>query len=204
MPSLATIKKCVEWLDASFRTKIERAFKGTPFGLEHIYAIAWQESSELWPDLVGKYDTAQILGFCVLDGSGDVPKKPPRKQYPQKKAVLEKDDPELTSLLLAEGNKARVARGMKPSERILYKGYGIFQYDLWYVKEDRSFFAERKWYDFDECLKKLKGELMTKYSATRNVRRAIRAYNGRGADAESYVKKVFAFIEQMKDLGLPS
>jgi hypothetical protein len=203
MPSSATMKKCVGWLDASFRTEVERAFKATPFGLEHIYAIAWQESSELWPKLIGKYDKSQILGFCVLDGSGDVPKKP-RNSYPQKKAVLEKDDPELTSLLLAEGNKARVARGMKPSERILYKGYGIFQYDLQYVKDDRSFFAERKWYDFDECLKKLKRELMTKYSATKNVRRAIRGYNGSGPSAEAYVKNVFAFIQQMKDLGLPS
>jgi hypothetical protein len=197
------MKKCVGWLDASFRTEVERAFKATPFGLEHIYAIAWQESSELWPKLIGKYDTAQILGFCVLDGSGDDPKKP-RNPYPQKKAVLEKDDPELTSLLLAEGNKARVARGMKPSERFLYKGYGIFQYDLQYVKKDRSFFAERKWYYIDECLKKLKGELMTKYAAAKNVRGAIRRYNGSGPDAEAYVKNVFAFIKQMKDLGLPS
>ena len=55
MPTASVMKKCVRWLDSNFRQNISEAFDGTPFGLKQIYAIAWKESSELWPNLIGKY-----------------------------------------------------------------------------------------------------------------------------------------------------
>jgi hypothetical protein len=84
------MKKCVGWLDSNFRQNISEAFDGTPFGLKHIYAIAWRESSELWPNLIGKYEPGEILGFCVLDGSGDV-SGTKRSAFPRTAPHLKRD-----------------------------------------------------------------------------------------------------------------
>jgi hypothetical protein len=203
MPTAAVIKKCVGWLNTNFRTDISKAFAGTPFELKHIYAIAYKESSELWPNLIGKYGPDEILGFCVLDGSGDVAGHP-RTAFPKNLAAFKaKFGPAFTQNLMDEGNKARKVRGFSPTTTILYKAYGIFQYDLQYVLTDRAFFEQKLWYNIDDCLDRLKTELMDKYKATKDVRKAIRAYNGSGSGADQYVNDVFEFIHEMDELGLP-
>ena len=69
----------------------------------------------------------------------------------------------------------------------------MFQYDLQSVKTDEAFFRERKWYDFDECLKRVMKELASKYKAHKDVWKAVRAYNGSGAGAARYVNNVVQF-----------
>ena len=59
MPTASVMKKCVGWLDSNFRQNISEAFDGTPFGLKHIYAIAWKESGVLWPNPIGKYEPGE-------------------------------------------------------------------------------------------------------------------------------------------------
>jgi outer membrane phospholipase A len=100
-------------------------------------------------------------------------------------------------MLMAEGNKARKVRGYSPTETILYKAYGIFQYDLQYVENDRAFFENKRWYNIDDCVDHLKKELVSKYKVTKDVRKAIKAYNGSGSAAEQYVNDVFDFIHKM-------
>jgi hypothetical protein len=39
------------------------------------------------------------------------------------------------------------------------RGYGIFQLDLQFFKEDPDYFLNKKWYDFDNCLNKFVEEL---------------------------------------------
>jgi hypothetical protein len=204
-----TIRKSVKWLNDNFRPSIENTFKGTPFEVKHIYGIAWVESSELWPNLIDKYTSSQILGFCVLDGSGDV-QGTSRRAFPKNKAAFEAVfGPQFTQELMDEGNKARKARGMPQTQTILYKAYGIFQYDLQFVQKensqpsDRSFFETKLWYSFDECLKRLKMELMGNYNISKDVRKAIRSYNGSGSAADAYVNEVFEFIHEMEQLKLP-
>lgn len=204
MSTAAVVQKCVGWLNSNFRPNISNAFAGTPFELKHIYAIAYKESSELWPNLIGgPYDAGQILSFCVLDGSGDVPKTK-RSAFPKNRAAFEKQyGTAFTEMLIAEGNKARKVRGYDPTETILYKAYGIFQYDLQAVVDDRAFFENKLWYNIDDCVDRLKKELLGKYQATKDVRKAIKAYNGSGSAAEQYVNDVFDFIHKMDELGLP-
>ncbi|MEZ0254521.1 MAG: hypothetical protein ACAI37_04550 [Chthoniobacter sp.] len=203
MSTAAVVKKCVGWLDTNFRANISKTFNKTPFELKHIYAIAFKESSELWPNLIGKYDADEILSFCVLDGSGDV-SGTKRSPFPKNRAAFEgKYGSTFTEMLIAEGNKARKVRGLSPTKTILYKAYGIFQYDLQYVVNDRAFFEKKQWYNLDDCLARLKKELLSKYASTHDVRKAIKAYNGSGARAEDYVNDVFEFIHSMDELGLP-
>jgi hypothetical protein len=196
------IKKSVIWLNDNFRNEITEAFNGTPFNLKHIYGIAWVESSELWPNLIGKYTTAEILSCCVLDGSGDVAGTT-RAAFPRNAAAFRrKYSDDFTNMLIEEGNKARKVRGYGPAT-ILYKGYGIFQYDLQFVDNDRAFFENKLWYKFPECLLRLKKELVQRFATFNDVPKAIRAYNGSGAKATQYVNDVFQFIHNMEALNLP-
>jgi hypothetical protein len=145
----------------------------------------------------------------VLDGSGDV-QGTSRRAFPKNKAAFEAAfGSQFTQELMDEGNKARKARGLPPTQTILYKAYGIFQYDLQFVEKensqpaDRSFFETKLWYDFDECSKRLKMELMGNYNSSGDVRKAIRSYNGSGSAADAYVNEVFEFIHEMEQLNLP-
>jgi hypothetical protein len=196
------VEESVAWLNENFRKAITGAFSDTAFDLKHIYGIAWAESSELWPNLIGNYNASDILSFCVLDGSGDV-LNTSRSAFPQNAAAFRrKYDDNFTNLLIEEGSKARKARGLNPAA-ILYKGYGMFQYDLQFVKDDRAFFEDRLWYKFPECLLRLKKELIKTFTEYKDVRQAIRAYNGAGSAATEYVNKVFQFIHDMETLNLP-
>jgi hypothetical protein len=103
-------------------------------------------------------------------------------------------DPGFADMLIAEGNETRRVRGLSPVDW-LYKGYGIFQYDLQFVEDDPDFFRNKLWYRFDECLKRVMMELKEKWDSLGDVRAAIRAYNGRGARAEIYAANVMTFSD---------
>ena len=78
----------------------------------------------------------------------------------------------------------------------VYKGYGIFQYDLQHVKSDEAFFTEKKWYSFDECLLRCCRELDSKLAATHgDLWKAIKRYNGSGPAAEHYMQNVKVFTD---------
>jgi hypothetical protein len=101
-------------------------------------------------------------------------------------------------------------------------GYGIFQYDLqFFEKTDPDYFLERRYTNFDECLKKAIGELR---SATKKIHLQDKpalsdlemafvavAYNTGGFnpakglkqgfksdDGKFYGEQIFAFMEQSK------
>jgi hypothetical protein len=92
-------------------------------------------------------------------------------------------------MLIAEANATRKLRGYGPQQWV-YKGYGIFQYDLQDVITDEAFFRERKWHDFEESLARVMKELKGKFAVTGELWEAVRAYNGSGARAERYKRNV--------------
>lgn len=102
-------------------------------------------------------------------------------------------------MLIDQANKARAQRGIPPAHWV-YKGYGIFQYDLQDVKSDRAFFEEMKWYQFGECLDRLASELRGKYSKTHDVFLAIQSYTGSGAAAQAYLSNVKQFIDFCREV----
>jgi predicted patatin/cPLA2 family phospholipase len=95
-------------------------------------------------------------------------------------------------MLIAEANKTRELRGFGPKDWV-YKGYGIYQYDLQYVVEDESFFREKKWYKHANCLDRLIKELHQKYEIYQDIWKAIKAYNGLGDGATRYANNVIQF-----------
>lgn len=95
-------------------------------------------------------------------------------------------------MLIEEANKTRALRGYSRKDWV-YKGYGIFQYDLQFVKTDPDFFFEKQWYDFGACLRRLMRELRTTWTRHGNLFEAIRAYNGSGRAAAVYAQNVVAY-----------
>ena len=195
----STTIKCANWLEINFSTQIQKAIKDTPFTENLIYAIALQETAYKWHLWIDDYIPSIILERCVFDASGDMAETS-RSAFPQNLASFRaKYDEEFISMLIEEGNLQRAmpqvgnSNGWKPSFTLLYKGYGIFQYDLQAVVTDESFFREKKWYSFEDCLDRCLKELHSKYKG--NLHDTIKHYNGSGAAAENYAKNVEQFID---------
>ena len=182
-----------KWIKDNFREEIVSALAGTPFSLDIACAIACQETGIYLLGFVHKVAADEALARCVFDASGDVAGTS-RGAFPQNTAAFRSVyGSDFTNMLIAEANKTRALRGLGPAAWV-YKGYGIFQYDLQAVKRDEAFFRNRLWAHFDECLARLVSELMKKYAATHDVMQAIRAYNGSGQRAENYLVNVKQFI----------
>ena len=181
-----------EWIKSNFRSAIDKAVKGTPFSTDILCGIACQESAYFWLPLLKRLSAKEILARCVLDANGDYPGTK-RSAFPANTAAFRNQyGDEFANMLISEANATRKLRGFGPQQWV-YKGYGLFQYDLQSVKTDEAFFRERKWYDFDECLNRVMKELAAKYKAQKDLWKAVRAYNGSGAGAARYVNNVGQF-----------
>jgi hypothetical protein len=187
------------WMKPNFGNAIRDAIAGTMFSLDNICGIACQETAYFWVSRIDSLPPDKILARCVLDASGDIAGHP-RGVFPRNTAKFrEKYGDAFTDMLIAEANATRAIRGLGPAA-IVYKGYGIFQYDLQYVIGDEAFFRDKKWYQFSECLDRLMKELREKFAAHGEVKKAIRAYNGSGPDAEEYANNVMKFSEYCSEV----
>lgn len=181
------------WITANFQQQLADAVRGTPFTVPPLCAIACREAGMYWLPLTPHKTAAEILGLCVYDASGDVARAP-RRAFPVNTAQFRLDyGDEFTSTLIEEANQARTARGLNRAA-IVYKGYGIFQYDLQHVRTDEAFFRSKQWYSFAECVRRAIKELKSKYAATGDIQDAVRAYNGSGQRAEQYARDVMGLL----------
>lgn len=182
------------WMVDNFGQKLADAVKGTVFGRKHLCAIVCQETAFVWTGWLSKMTADEILARCVFDASGDA-SGTTRSAFPRKTAEFrERYGDAFTEMLIEEANVTRHIRGYS-SRSWVYKGYGLFQYDLQHVKTDEEFFRQRDWYSFDACLTKAMAELKVKFAATGDLWKAIKAYNGSGSKAEQYKQNVQKFTE---------
>jgi hypothetical protein len=137
---------------------------------------------------------ATIVARAVFDASGDYPGTS-RNAFPVNTAAFRSEYGEpITSMLIEEANITRRLQGYSDRQWV-YKGYGLFQYDLQYIHGDQGFFATRQWYDFGECVARVIRELDRKLVQTGDLWEAIRAYNGSGPRARRYRENVRVFAE---------
>jgi hypothetical protein len=195
--SRANARKATNWLMTHFGGTIRSATDGTPFSPALLCAIACQETAYFWLPIVkkagGKISPDEIVARCVLDASGDAPNAP-RRAFPRNSAAFRaRYDRSFAEMLVAEANATRAVRGFGPKNWI-YKGYGIFQYDLQFVIEDEAYFRLRQWYDFGVCVKRVIKELTAIYARNKgNLWQTVRAYNGAGLAARNYRDNVKEF-----------
>lgn len=182
-----------KWMETHFKAEIEAAIADTPMiTLDLVCAIAAKESAIYWIGHIDRLAPDVILRLCVFDASGDVPGTA-RKAFPVNAEAFRRDPRygELTDELIAAGNEMRrVLRGFGPAA-YLYKGYGIFQYDLQNIEQDEGFFRGRLWSEFGACIGRFKTEMREKLRVRDgNLEQAVRAYNGSGPRAERYERSV--------------
>jgi hypothetical protein len=188
-------KQCAEWMVKNFGAELAEAVKGKKYRVKHLCAIVCQETAYKWLKWIGTHSTEKIIERCVFDASGDYPGTS-RSAFPKNTAVFrERFGGKLTDMLIEEANITRRLQDYGDKEWV-YKGYGIFQYDLQHILIDESFFSERKWYSFRECLSRCCSELDTKLKdSDGDLWDAIRRYNGSGERAKRYMENVKVFTD---------
>lgn len=197
--SLSQAKRVTQWLKRNYGPKIEAVTKDTPFPPHIICAITCQETAYFWLKMSDTMKADEVLARCVLDASGEMPSDP-RSAFPRNTdAFRGKYGDDFADMLIEEANKTRTIRGMSPKEWV-YKGYGIFQYDLQAVVDDKEFFHEKQWYDIDACLARVVGELKHKWARTNDLWASVKAYNGSGPRADQYRRNVQKFAEVTEEV----
>ena len=174
----AQTRRATRWLMTAFGHDLRRVADGTPFGVELLCGIACKETGSMWLPFVDRgVPPAEILGRAIGDASGDVPNTS-RSAFPKDTPTFRATFGDaFTDMLIAEANASRALRNMGPKDWV-YKGYGLFQYDLQHVHADEAFFRERQWYQLDACLERVMKELQRKFQRTGELWAAVKAYNG--------------------------
>lgn len=184
------VRRVRQWMSAHFGPAIEAAIVNTPFDVDLVYAVACQETAWVWQAWIERFPAEQILARCVFDASGDAPNTK-RAVFPANTAAFRgRFGDALTQTLIDEANATRRLRGFA-DEQWVYKGYGIFQYDLQNIITDQGFFQNRQWGSFAACLERFMREMHAKLEAANgDVVDAVRRYNGAGSAAEIYASNV--------------
>lgn len=197
--SKAQALKAIAWMKQNFMSDMEAAVQGTPFSTDILCGIACQETASVWLSWIGKKTVDEVLGLCVFDASGDFPGTQ-RSAFPRNTdAFRNAYGDEFTNMLIAEANRSRKERQLPPRNWV-YKGYGIYQYDLQAVKGDEAFFRGKQWYQYSRCLAKAMAELKNKFQIQKDLFKAIRAYNGAGPRAQEYANNVMVFTSYSKEV----
>lgn len=153
----------VSWFKREFAAKIAAAVQGTPLTVDHVTAIALQETGYIWARLQrAGMSTARILELCVGDTIDDTGG---RSAFPKNKAELiaEARGQEMFDIahkaLVDMAEHISDYRGAAGKPHKFCHGFGIFQYDLQFFRNEPEYFLQRKYADFDAALARCVTEL---------------------------------------------
>lgn len=156
----------IRWFKQTFHEKIDAALQGTPFSLDFLTALGCQETGEVWPILrKNNLSLDRILELCV----GDTLDTPNRSAFPKNKAALvavtNPDGQKMFELahqsLVDMAQFINSYKGVAQNPNKFCHGYGVFQFDLQFFKQDPDYFLQKRFADFDACLAKALGELQS-------------------------------------------
>ncbi|MCI4663800.1 MAG: hypothetical protein MRY74_03675 [Neomegalonema sp.] len=150
------------WFKETFWDEINQAVQGSPFDADMLIAIACQETAYIWSQLRKKgLAKDEIVKLCC----GDTLDAPRRRAFPKhKRALLAKPrgqemfDIARAALLSMAAHVPGYNFAFKNEDKFC-RGFGVFQYDLQFFKEDPDYFLEKRYERFDETLKKALEEL---------------------------------------------
>jgi hypothetical protein len=221
----------IRWFKRQFHSEIERAVAGSPFDLDMMTALACQETGEIWPILRKKNGLSvnKIVALCVGD---TLDSNRGRSAFPKTKRAL----------LAAESGQemfdiARKAlvdmsayipgyRGAAHNSNKFCHGFGVWQYDLQFFKEDPQYFLEKRYEQLGETLRKALEELESARQkigygrrtslADREMANVAIAYNTGGykpnrglkqgfknSDGRYYGELIFDFIRLSRTVPVP-
>jgi hypothetical protein len=156
-------KEDIRWFKEQFQDEIAQTIAGTPLTVDHIAALACQETGSIWPFL-RKADLAlpQIMALCVGDTLDDTAG---RNAFPRNKAALLASEQGETMFTMAHQALVDMAKFVPGYEKVakdankFCHGYGVFQLDLQFFKTEPGFFLRREWATFTGSLARAMGEL---------------------------------------------
>ena len=153
----------IAWFKRTFGERIAAGLAGTPFSVDLVAAIANQETGYIWGPLVEKgLPQAEVLRLCVGD-TLDADRG--RSCFPRSKAELLAAPRGAEMFAVARQALLEMAKHVRGYEAATINpnkfchGFGIFQYDIQFFKENPEYFLRRSWTDFDVCLAQCVAEL---------------------------------------------
>lgn len=156
-------RDAIAWFKRTFHGRIASGVNGTPFSVDLVVAIATQETSYIWWPLVQKgLAEKDVLRLCVGD-TLDCDKG--RNVFPRDKKDLLGATRGAEMFAVARQACEEMAK-TTPGYGFVFKrpdkfchGFGVFQYDIQFFRNNPEFFLERRWEDFGACLAQLLIEL---------------------------------------------
>jgi hypothetical protein len=159
----------ISWFKATFGSIINSAVKDTPFTIDMLVAIALQETGYIWSKLrKQQLSSEEISALCVgdtLDDTGG------RKAFPlNKHELLQLPDGERMFAIARQGleemaaaTKIKAYLNVVTNPNKFCHGFGVFQYDLQFFKDNPYYFLNKEYCIFvrslEKCLEELKHAL---------------------------------------------
>jgi hypothetical protein len=156
----------IRWFKQNFSSQIMPALAGTPFDVDMIAALACQETGEVWPILRKKnLPLDRILALCVGDTIDFRPPNKGRQAFPRNREALVAEPNGRAMFEIARKaledmavfiSSYQVAAG-NPNK--FCHGFGMFQRDIQFFKDDPDYFLQRRYETFDNTLAHCLAEL---------------------------------------------
>ncbi len=161
MPNAADIL----WFKQNFQSDIQAAIAGTGFTVDFMVALACQETGEVWPILRHKpLSRDQIVSLCVgdtIDATGGRGAFPTTKAellaHPNGQTMFDIARQGLIDMATQTNSKPYLHAAQDPNK--FCHGFGVFQYDIQFFKDDPQYFLKKKYESFSETLGKALTEL---------------------------------------------
>ncbi len=160
-----TIRDAIEWFQTTFARPLQSTFTGTPFSADMVSAIAYQETGYIWRPLVEKGLSAKDVLRLSVGDTLDADRG--RSAFPKTRAHLLQHAQGAEVFRVAREALVEMARQVAGYSKAVKNpakfchGFGIFQYDLQFFKNDPDFFLKQQWADAGECFKRLLAELVS-------------------------------------------
>jgi hypothetical protein len=153
------------WMNDTFGDSIATALEGTPIPKKLLIAIGIQETYYIWRKLYLTGTVDEVLAVCVGD-TLDHPKR--ASAWPKNKAELEAHPKGKKMFEIARDALIRLAKqnsgyaGAAKNPNKFCHGFGMFQYDIQFFRDDPDFFLNRTWSTWDGTLGRGVTELKSK------------------------------------------
>jgi hypothetical protein len=157
----------IGWFKRQFRSQIEQALPGTPFDPDMIVAIACQETGYIWAVLRKKgLPIDRVIALCVgdtIDFKG--PGRGGRQAFPRNMEALVAAPNGQAMFDIARKALEDMAafipgyQGAVANPKKFCHGFGVFQRDLQFFKDDPDYFLQRRYESFTDTLAHCLSEL---------------------------------------------
>ncbi len=225
-------RDAISWFKQHFQNDINTATAGTPYTLDMLTAIACQETGYIWDILRRRLSVEKVLELCVGDSLDYNPQNPSKSRsataFPKNKADLLTRADGAAMFAIARQALEEMSQyvpgysGAVSNPNKFCHGFGIFQYDIQFFKDDPQYFLQKRWASFGACLQVLLEELRSAQKSARLAGRATLsdlemchvaiAYNtgrfnsakglaqGHKSDGKFYGERIYAFLQLAKQV----